>query len=482
MEFEPVIGMEIHTELATKSKIFCGCSTTFGSPPNTQVCPVCLGMPGVLPVLNKKALEYTIRTAIALNCKISEITSFDRKNYYYPDLPKNYQISQNYACLGYDGWIEIPCGDQRKKVGINNVHLEEDAGKNYHPETPVGEEYSLVDLNRAGMPLIEIVSAPDMHSSPDALAYMTTLKNLLQYLEVSDCKMQEGHLRFEVNISVRPKGSDQLGTRVEIKNLNSMKTAIKCIEHEIERQSEILETGEKVLQETRLWDEPSGSTRAMRSKEVAQDYRYFPEPDLVKVLITTPWQEKIKSNLPELQEAKKKRFIKEHELPEYDANILTSSKPLADYFEKCVKIHPNAKGISNWIMTELMRELNNREMEPDECPITPGHLASLIKMIDQGTISGKIAKQVFPEMLDSGKLPEEIVREKGWLQISDEEEILKIVNQVLEENSDTVKTILAGKDKAIGFLVGQVMKISRGKANPGIVNRILRQKIKSMQP
>ena len=478
MHYEPVIGMEIHTELSTNSKVFCGCPTTFGAPPNTQVCPVCLGMPGVLPVLNKTALEYTIRTAIALHCNITQHTSFDRKNYYYPDLPKNYQISQNYACLGYDGWIDITAGEEKKRIGILNVHLEEDAGKNLHPESGAGD-YSLVDLNRTGMPLIEIVSAPHMHSAEEAMAYMVTLKNLLQYIEVSDCRMQEGHLRFEVNISVRSKGTERLGNRVEIKNLNSMKTAIRCIEFELKRQSKVLDAGDIVQQETRLWDDAAEVTRTMRTKEYAQDYRYFPEPDLVEVHITPEWQEQIRQNLPELQEARCERLQREYELPAYDAAILTSAKPLADYFEQCLKLHYNPKATSNWIMTELLRELNNREWEPDMCPVTPKHLAHLIQMIDKGTISGKIGKQVFSEMLESGRLPADIVKQKGWVQISDEKEIEEIVERVIKENPDTVESIRGGKGKAVGFLVGQVMKATRGKANPRLVNQILSQKIKS---
>ncbi|HQH11191.1 MAG TPA: Asp-tRNA(Asn)/Glu-tRNA(Gln) amidotransferase subunit GatB [Candidatus Sumerlaeota bacterium] len=475
MEFEPVIGMEAHAELATKTKVFCGCSTAFGAAPNTQVCPVCLGLPGALPVLNKTAFEYVIRTAIALNCTITEKTVFDRKNYYYPDLPKNYQISQNYACIGYNGWIEINVNGEKKQVGMDNVHLEEDAGKNLHPET--GGAESLVDLNRAGIALMEIVSRPDMHSADDALAYMETLKNLLQYLEVSDCKMQEGRLRFEVNISMRRKGEQKLGARAEIKNLNSMRTALKCIEYEIKRQTDILSNGGKLNQETRLWDEASFCTRAMRSKEQAQDYRYFPDPDLVEVHIMPEWQEKIRRQIPELKDAKLARFIADYGLPEYDADILTSSKPLATYFEQCQKFHNNPKSISNWIMTELLRELKCREMEPDDCPVTPRHLACMIKMIDEKTISGKIGKQVFSEMLTTGKMPDVIVTESGMSQILDEKEISAIVEKIISENQDTVESIRAGRDKAMAFLVGQIMRATRGKANPQLVNQILKDKI-----
>lgn len=480
MEFEPVIGMEIHVELMTESKVFCGCPTKFGAPPNSQVCPVCLGMPGVLPVLNKKALELALRTAIALNCTINEVTMFDRKNYYYPDLPKNYQISQNYHNLGVNGWIIIDVGGEKKRININNVHLEEDAGKLLHPQDG-SADYSLVDLNRAGVPLLEIVTAPDMRSSEEALVFMQTLRNFLQYLEVSDCKMQEGKLRFEVNISVRPKGSDTLGTKVEIKNLNSIKTALKCIEYEIQRQSEVLREGGKVVQETRLWDDVTGVTMAMRSKEFAHDYRYFPEPDLVQVHISKEWQEEVKRNLPELADAKRERFIRQYGLPEYDARILTQSKALADYYEKCVSLHNNPKAVSNWIMTEVLRELKERDVEIDEFWITPEYLAQLIKLIDDGTISGKIAKTVFADMLESRKSPEVIVKEKGLVQITDQAEIEKVVLQVIEENPEPVNQFLKGRDRALGFLVGQVMKHTRGKANPQLVNTLLREKLEKMK-
>jgi aspartyl-tRNA(Asn)/glutamyl-tRNA(Gln) amidotransferase subunit B len=436
-------------------------------------------MPGTLPVLNKSALEFTIRTALALHCGITEHTIFDRKNYYYPDLPKNYQISQNYACLGYNGWVEIPASQGKKRIGILNVHLEEDAGKNVHPETGDAGDYSLVDLNRAGMPLIEIVSAPDMNGAEDAMAYMAAMKNLLQYLEVSDCRMQEGHLRFEVNISVKPRGAAELGTRVEIKNLNSMKVAVKSIDYEIRRQSEALESGKEVDQETRLWDEAAGVTRIMRTKEFAQDYRYFPEPDLVEFHITKEWQEEIRDHLPELQEEKRSRFVARYGLPEYDATILTGSKPLADYYEECLRVHSNPKATSNWMMTELLRELNQRELEPDTCPLRPERLANLIRLIDEGVISGKIGKQVFSEMLDSGKMPADIIREKGLLQITSQDEIADIVESVMAENAETVEAIRDGRDKAMGFLVGEIMKKSRGKANPKLVNQILREKIES---
>lgn len=474
--FEPVIGFEVHTELCTNTKIFCGCSTYFGAPPNTQVCPICLGMPGVLPVLNRRAIEFTIRTAIALNCQINEHTTFDRKNYYYPDLPKNYQISQNYASLGVNGWLDVDVNGTTKRVRINNVHLEEDAGKLMHPEH-AQDDYSLVDLNRAGTPLLEIVSEPDLANAEEALAYMHTLKNLLEYIEVSDCKMQEGRLRFELNISVREKGTEKLGTKVEIKNLNSMKTVLKCLDYEFKRQVEMVKRGERILQETRLWDEPASATRAMRSKEVANDYRYFPDPDLVEVHVTPQWQEDVRANLPELKDAKQRRFVQEYGLPEYDAQVLTASKPVASYYERAIAAHQNPKSLSNWMMTEVLRELRDRELEPDEFPLPPENLAAIVKMIDEGKISGKIAKDVFAKALDSKRSPEEIVRAEGLIQVSDTGEVEKWVDEAMAENPDMVEKIKAGNTKTIQALVGQVMKKSKGKANPGLVNELIGKKV-----
>ncbi len=476
LNLEPVIGMEVHVELCTESKVFCGCPTLFGAPPNTQVCPICLGMPGVLPVLNRRAVEYTIRAALALNCDITEFTNFDRKNYYYPDLPKNYQISQNYAALGMGGYLDMQVGEETRRIRINNVHLEEDAGKLIHPET-FGADYSLVDLNRAGTPLMEIVSEPDLTGVEDAMAYMNTLKNLLEYTEVSDCKMQEGRLRFEVNISVREKGTTKLGTKVEIKNLNSMRTAVKCIEHEFERQSEMVRLGQTILPETRLWDEPSASTKAMRNKEVANDYRYFPDPDLVEVHITEEWREDVRAHLPELQGTKRMRFIGEYALPEYDANVLTQSKPLATYFEKAVATHANPKGISNWMMTEFMRELKERDAEPDDVDLKPEGLASIVRMIDEKKINGKIGKSVLVKAMDGGGDPEEIVKREGLLQVSDTGEIEAFVDQVIGENPDMVERVKAGQTKTIQAMVGLVMKVSRGKANPQMVNELLAKKL-----
>lgn len=475
-KYEPVIGFEVHVELCTNTKIFCGCSTRFGAPPNTQVCPICLGLPGVLPVVSRKVVEFGIRAAIALNCKLTEHTAFDRKNYYYPDLPKNYQISQNYASLGLDGAIDIDVNGQLKRVRINNVHLEEDAGKLLHPEV-AGADYSLVDLNRAGTPLIEIVSEPDMGSADEALAYMNTLKNLLEYIEVSDCKMQEGRLRFELNISIREEGATKLGTKVEVKNLNSMKVVLKCIEHEFRRQSALLSRGGRVVQETRLWDEAMSETRAMRSKEVAHDYRYFPDPDLVEMHIPPEWQEEVRRGLPELQDAKRRRFVEEYEIPEYDARVLTNSKPLATYYERAVGAYRNPKAISNWMMTEVLRELRDRELEPQDFPLRPEGLGALVQMIDEGKISGKIAKDVFGKAIEQGRPPEEIVKAEGLLQVSDSSEVGKWVDEALAENPDMAEKVRAGQAKTLQALVGQVMKKSRGKANPGLVNEFLRRKL-----
>ncbi|MBI3735387.1 Asp-tRNA(Asn)/Glu-tRNA(Gln) amidotransferase subunit GatB [Candidatus Sumerlaeota bacterium] len=473
--YETVVGMEVHVELLTKTKVFCGCSTDFGQPPNTQTCPVCLGMPGSLPVINTTAFEYAMRTALALNCNITSPTQFERKNYYYPDLPKNYQISQLRKNLGVDGWLEISVEGQSKKIGMDNIHLEEDAGKNIHPETP-GADYSLVDLNRAGTALLEIVSKPDMRSTDDAMAYMQTLKNLLEYLEVSDCNMHEGRMRFEANISVRKPG-DPLGTKVEVKNVGSMKMVAKCIEYETRRQIEEIESGGRVIQETRGWDDDKGETYSMRSKEEAQDYRYFPDPDLVEVVVDDAWINQVRSAIPELPEARRRRFIEKYGLPEYDAGVLTSIKSYAEYYETALKTHNNPKAISNWIMTEVLRILKETEQEIAAFPVKPEHLGKLVRLIDDQTISGKIAKDVFKDMLGGGGDPEKIVKDKGLVQITDTSFIEKIVDEVLAANAQSVEDFKNGKDRALGFLVGQVMKGSKGKANPGIVNELIKKKI-----
>ena len=481
MEFEPVIGFEVHSELATNTKVFCGCHNEFGSDPNTNVCPVCLGMPGSLPVLNKQAAEYAIMASMALHCEITEHSAFDRKNYYYPDLPKNYQISEQYAIIGVNGYVEFPVNGKTKHVRINNVHLEEDAGKNVHPE---GRhiDYSLVDLNRAGAPLLEIVTEPDLGSKDEATAFMNTLRNMLLYTGVSEAQMQKGQLRFELNISIRPKGTAELGDKVEMKNLNSMKTVLKCIDYEFDRQVEILESGGKVAQETRLWDDVKEETRTMRSKEGSPDYRYFPDPDLVELHITQEWQDEIRSHLPELQHTKRERFINDYGLNEYDADVLTQSKPVGDYFEQAIARHNNPKAICNWMANEVLRILKESEEEeasPFDLKMTPQHLGELVELIDANTISGKIGKKIFPTILESGRSPKEIVEAEGLVQVSDAGEIDKWVDDAIADpnNAKALEDYASGKKAALGRLVGQIMKASKGKANPKIVNELLAKKL-----
>jgi len=476
MEFEPVIGFEVHTELKTRTKVWCGCSTEFGAPPNTQVCPVCLGMPGSLPVLNRQAMEISLRVAEALHCEIPDVCHFDRKNYYYPDLPKNYQISQQYRPLGRDGWMEIELEDgTTRRIGIDNVHLEEDAGKNIHPEDQAHVDYSLVDLNRAGTPLLEIVSRPDIRSKEEAEAYMRGMKALLEYLDASDCKMQEGRLRFELNISMRPRGTETLGSKVELKNLNSISTVLKCIDAEAKRQAMLLIAGDRVAQETRLWDEVRSITRTMRSKETAYDYRYFPDPDLVEVRIDDAWRERVRAGLPELPLARRRRFIEGYGLSEYDARVLTASRPMAEYFEEAVAAHDNPKAIANWMMTEMYRRLN--EMGEDataaDFPVRPAALAELVRLIDDGAITGKIAKQVYPLMVETGHGPAQIVEERG-LKPVDESSLEPIVRRVIEENPQMADQVRGGKLKAIGGLMGQVMRATGGKADPQAVQQLIR--------
>lgn len=477
MKFDPVIGFEAHAELKTDTKVFCGCKVDFGAAPNTNVCPVCLGMPGSLPVLNRKAVEYVLRTSLALNCTITERSAFDRKNYYYPDLPKNYQISEQYAIIGVNGWFDVPLEDgETRRVRINNVHLEEDAGKNVHPES--GEDYSLVDLNRAGTPLMEIVTEPDLRSVDEAEAFMKALKNLLQYIDVCDCKMQEGSLRFELNVSVKEQGSDEIKPKyVEVKNVASMKTVMAAAKYEIKRQSRAYKNGEEIAKETRLWDEAAARTRAMRGKEGANDYRYFPDPDLCECVISPEWQEEVRATIPELQPAKQTRFVEQYGLPEYDAAVLTQSAAVADYFEAVVAAHDNAKSASNWMMTEILREIGERDIEPDELKTTPQQLGAMIAMIDDGKISGKIAKQVLPEMLETGDDPSAIVEKKGLVQISDTSEIEALVDEVIAEEPKVADDVRSGNKKAIGRLVGGVMKKSKGKANPQLVNKLLAEKL-----
>ncbi len=483
MEYEPVIGLEIHAELATKTKLFCSCSTKFGASPNSQVCPICMGLPGVLPVVNEKAVEHMIITALALNCTITRQTKFDRKNYYYPDLPKNYQISQQYFPFAKDGFLEIKLlGDEKKKIGIGNIHLEEDAGKNIHLENG---KASLVDLNRTGIPLVEIVTKPDLRSPEEVEIFMDTLRDILLYTEVSDCKMEEGSLRFEANISVREKGQTHLPPRVEIKNLNSFKIVLLAIKHEIERQTKMLEKKEKVLQETRLWDEEKQITRLMRSKEEAHDYRYFPEPDLPPLFISEEEIEKIKKEMPELPNVRKERFITKYRMNEYDSRIILSDKETADFFEECLKLGENvypgtsifSKDIANWIAGPVTRYLNEHNTPLSKTQITPQYLVELISLVNKGLINQNTAKNILPEILEKGKAPQEIVKEKGLIQVTDEEEISQAVDKILKENQQVIDDFKKGKTNAFSFLVGQVMKSTKGKANPQTVNKLLKQKL-----
>ncbi|MDQ0285934.1 aspartyl-tRNA(Asn)/glutamyl-tRNA(Gln) amidotransferase subunit B [Desulfofundulus luciae] len=478
-EYETIIGLEVHVELKTKSKIFCPSTTEFGGDPNTHVCPVCLGLPGVLPVLNKKVLEYAIRAALALNCEIAEYSKFDRKNYYYPDLPKNYQISQYDLPLARNGYLNIEVNGQTKRIGITRIHMEEDAGKLIHQGTIATSPYSLVDYNRTGVPLIEIVSEPDMRSPEEARAYLEKLKAIIQYTGVSDCKMEEGSLRCDANVSVRPRGSREFGTKTEIKNMNSFKALQRALAYEVERQIAVLQEGGRIVQETRTWDENKGVTLPMRSKEEAHDYRYFPEPDLVPLVIDRRWVEEIRATLPELPDERRNRYIKRYDLPAYDATVLTATKEMADYFEECVALYPNAKAVSNWMMGDLSRLLNAHNMDITRCKVSPRQLTDMLKLMDRGTISGKIAKTVFEEMFATGKDPEQIVQEKGLVQITDEGAIAAVVEEVLAGNAKVVEDYLKGKDRAFGFLVGQVMKATRGKANPELVNRLLKEKLHS---
>jgi len=478
MSYEIVIGLEVHVELGTKSKIFCNCTTEFGGAPNTHTCPVCLGMPGVLPVLNKTVLEYGMKAGLATNCKIAEFSKFDRKNYFYPDLPKAYQISQYDLPLAADGHIDIQVNDETKRIGLTRIHLEEDAGKLLHGEGSVDFlDYSLVDLNRTGVPLIEIVSEPDIRSPLEARLYLEKLKSILQYIAVSDCKMQEGSLRCDGNISVRPIGQKEFGTKTELKNMNSFKALEKALEYEAKRQIELLEDGGKVVQETRRWDEARGVTVAMRSKEEAHDYRYFPDPDLVPMVIDREWVEEIRKGLPELPEAKKNRFIEQYGLPEYDADVLTASRRLADFYEETVKGFNNPKVVSNWVMGELMRIMNEEGKELEEISLTPSHIVEMLQLMDKGIISGKIAKTVFEEMFHTGKRAEAIVEEKGLTQISDEGALVAIVEEVMAKNQKSIEDYKNGKDKALGALVGQVMKATKGRANPEMVNKLIKDRI-----
>lgn len=475
--FETVIGLEVHVQLDTDSKIFCSCSTEFGSEPNTNTCPVCLGLPGTLPVLNKKAVDYLVMTGLALNCEIATYSKFDRKNYFYPDLPKAYQISQYDLPLAKNGHIEVETEEGTHEIGITRIHLEEDAGKLIHEGSIDKSSGSLVDYNRTGVPLAEIVSEPDIRTPAQARAYLNYLKKTLEYLGVSDCNMEEGSLRCDANISLRARGDKEFGTKVELKNMNSFKAIEKALAYEQKRQRQMIDAKEEIVQETRTWDEDKGKTISMRGKEEANDYRYFPEPDLVPLEINEEWKNEIKEELPELPAVRKKRFIQEYELPEYDADVLTDSRELADLFEECVEEYKDPKEVSNWIMGEFLRLVNEEKMEVADTKITGPLLGKMLKMMKEDVISSKIAKTVFEEMFYTGKDPEEIVEEKGLKQISDEDKLESLVEQIIEDNPDVIEDIRNGKDKAIGYLVGQVMKETKGKANPQMVNKMFREKI-----
>ena len=474
-DYEVVIGLEVHAELSTKTKIFCSCPNEFGGDPNTHTCPVCMGMPGALPVLNEKVVEYAVKAGLATNCEISRDSKSDRKNYFYPDTPKAYQISQYDKPLCEHGKIEIETEGGARAIGITRIQIEDDAGKLNHD--PFGNG-SLVDLNRAGVPLIEIVSEPDLKSAEEVEKYLRKLKSILEYIEVSDCKMQEGSLRADINISIMPKGSTKFGTRTEMKNMNSFRSIVRAIEYEIDRQVDVVDNGGKVIQTTLRWDDVSGKTFPMREKENAEDYRYFPDPDLAPIRLSEEYIENIRKSLPEMPESRKERYIKEYDISEKDANKLTASKYLSDIFEKASGICGNKKTVCNWLLSDVAKILNEKELEPDQIPFSAESLAELVSLIDKGTISGAIGKKVLIEMFeDSLKMPSKIIEEKGWIQISDEGAIKEVVLKILEVNPQSIADYKGGKDKALGFLVGQAMKETKGKANPQMLNKMFIEEI-----
>ena len=471
-QYETVIGLEVHVELATKTKIFCGCSTAFGGEPNTHTCPVCTGMPGALPVLNRKVVEYAMAIGLATNCEISKVCKFDRKNYFYPDNPQNYQISQLYLPIARNGYVEIEAGGRKKKVRIHEMHMEEDAGKLIHDEW---DDTSLVDYNRSGVPLVEIVSEPDMRSAEEVIAYLEKLRLVIQYLGASDCKLQEGSMRADVNLSVREAGTEAFGVRTEMKNLNSFKAIARAIEGERERQIDLLESGECVVQETRRWDDAKGESYAMRSKEDAQDYRYFPDPDLVPIVIDDAFLEEIQSRQPEFREEKMRRYREEFDIPDYDIEIITGSKHMADIFEATVALGSQPKKVSNWLMVETLRLLKEKEMDPEDISFSPENLAKLIALTEAKAINSSVAKEVFEAMFASDMDPVKYVEEKGLKTVNDEGALRQAVEKVIGDNPQSVQDYKNGKEKAIGFLVGQTMKAMKGKADPGMVNRLLKE-------
>ncbi len=478
MDYEAVIGLEVHAEMLTQSKIFCGCSAAFGAPPNEHTCPLCLGLPGVLPVLNRRAVEFAIKAGLATHCAIAPVSRWARKNYFYPDLPKGYQISQYELPICTGGRIDIEVDGQPKAVRLTRIHMEEDTGKNIHDQHG---DASLVDYNRSGVPLLEIVSEPDIRSPAEAGAYLRRLRAILQYLEVCDGNMEEGSFRCDANVSLRRRGTDTLGTRAEVKNMNSFRAVERALEYEIARQIDLLQRGERVAQETRLWDADREVTRAMRSKESAHDYRYFPEPDLLPLEVAAEWVAELRAALPELPDARRGRFVRVYGLPPYDAEVLIARKDVADYFEAAVRAHANPKAISNWVMGDLLRVVRDRKLDAAlvirEWPVAPEHVAGLVRLIDDGTISGKIAKTVFEQMLASGAAPERIVAEQGLIQVTDTSAIDAAVAAVLAVNADKVAEYRGGKDKLFGFFVGQVMKATQGKANPQKLNELLKQRL-----
>jgi aspartyl-tRNA(Asn)/glutamyl-tRNA(Gln) amidotransferase subunit B len=473
MEFETIIGLEVHAQLKTESKIFCSCSTRFGAEPNTQVCPICLGMPGVLPVLNQKALEYAVMMGLATHCRISRHSIFARKNYFYPDLPKGYQISQYEEPLCEDGYIEIELDGKKKRIGLVRIHLEEDAGKSIHAEEWVPKGETLVDLNRCGVPLIEIVSKPDIRSPKEAYLYLMELKRILEYLDISDCNMEEGSLRCDANVSIRPVGSTEFGTKTEVKNMNSFHGVEKALEYEVERQKRLLSRGERIVQQTLLWNEKENRVVPMRSKEEAHDYRYFPEPDLVPVTLDEEWIESLREKIPELPLERKERLVKQYNIPAYDAEVITSSRALADFYEATCERYSNYKAVSNFIMGEVLRYLRDQKKEIQETQLRPALLAELLELVEKNTINLNVAS--------TGTSPKKIVEERGLAQVSDESAIREVVLKVLEENPKEVEKYLNGKEQIVGFFVGQVMRATRGKANPKLVNQLLRQELEAIK-